>query len=275
MLKGIKSAMEDLDVRSRVIVILRLICAHAPELLSADSKTEKNIVNWEALSSFSWSLWEKVYQKEESLDKQRREYSDVAGILKDLQRLKAYLDTEPYYMSFSIAGFKAKVREYLESIVQKCCLRDLERVKNDLEKYKGSKYDTIRIMQIIENVLTPLACFEGGGMDCFSSVSFLKIAKRVFSVQYTNVEMLYKYIELIQGPPMDESDPGKIIDLTYRPGNTEAQIEKVRNDVEVLLKGTECLSITDIIERLMERYAFSFGAITPCYFLCYWMGERV
>lgn len=274
LLEKIQSAMEDLDAKSRVVVILRLIYSHVSAFSVTGPNMVRNIINWEVLKSFSWSLWEEIYQKEEHLNQQRREYSDTIGILEDLQRLKPYLDTEPHYVSFNMIDFKNKVQEYLKGIAQKCCLRDLEHVKNDLEKYGGSKHDTIRIIQIIENVLTPLNCSEDVGMGCFSPIGFLEIAKEVFSVQYTEAEMLYKHIELLQGPPMDESNPWKIIDLAYRLGNTEKQIENVRNDVESLLKETKCLLITDIIERLMERYAFSFGAITPCYFLCYWIGKE-
>ena len=269
LLEEIQSGAESLSASARVIFILRLIYCHTPRALSF--KEERRVVDIERLQAFSNALWEDIYEKEKNFDEQKCESSDLVKINGEFHLLRGYLEDESHYEGFNTDGFENKVKSYVKNVAQKCSLSDLRRVQTVLERYEGSKYDTEAIIQTVKIALNLPNLTDTIGMGHYSPISFLKIVQKTFSDQCKTVELLYEAEKILQGPPLDKSYFNEIIELMSSCGEFEAKIEKMQNDIETLLNETKTLSITNIIEKLMERYAFSFGAIVPCHFLCYWL----
>ena len=274
LLGEIQTDIECLDVKSRVVVILRLMYTHDSNFWRLDFSSDKNIINWGDLKRFSWKLWQQILEKEGDFAKTPR-YSDQKGALRDVENLESYLDDESHYEGSNTNGFKTRVRTFIKSIAQKCSMEDLDRVQKMLGNYKGSKYDTTQIIQIIKDVLMFPGCFVMYSMGHPSPISFIKIVRNVFAEQYVKAKKLHLCAEALQSPATDASTPEEIYDLLFRCKESEVQIAKIIGDIEHLLTLGENLSIMQIVEKLMGKYAFSLGAIAPCYFLCHWMGKHL
>lgn len=276
LLKKIKAGMEDLDAKSRGIAILQLMYLNSSEVLGVHFSPERNVIDWERLKIFSDNLWREIFVEEGNFGGQtaKRESSDLKGIAEVFEKLEAY-DTS-YEETFDRDEIKRRVENDAKIIVQKCCLADLSSIQEVLKKYEGANFDIVEIMRAIQSVLksscgeTPEEVlnvqdnWKDVDVKVFEGIDFMQCILSV--VQYPS-----DVVALLQGPAIDESDLKKILELIKSPCEAEYKIQEIQDNIEALLSYRATISIMDIIERLMERYAFSFGAITPCYFLAHWM----
>ena len=272
LLKKIKAGMEDLDAKSRGIAILELMD------LGARFSPERNVIDWERLKIFSDNLWREIFVEEGNFGRQtaKRESSDLKGIAEVFEKLEAYLEDISYEGTFDRDEIKMRVENDAKIIVQKCCLADLSDIQQALKKYEGANFDIVKIMRAIESVLqsscgeTPEEVLnvqdnrDAVNVEAFKGIDFIQCILSV--VQYPS-----DVVALLQGPAIDESDLKKILELIKSPCEAEYKIQEIQDNIEALLSYRATIPIMDLIKRLMERYAFSFGAITPCYFLAHWM----
>ena len=279
-LKKIKAGMEDLDAKSRGVAILQLMYLNSPEVLGVHFSPERNVIDWERLKIFSDSLWGEIFVEERKFGGQtaKRETSDLKGLSEVFEKLEAYLEDASYEETFDRDEIKRRVENDAKIIVQKCCLADLRDIQQTLKKYEGANFDIVEIMRAIQSVLksscgeTPEEVlnvqdnWKDVDVEVFEGIDFMQCILSV--VQYPS-----DVVALLQGPAMDESDPEKILKLITSPCEAKDKIQEIRDTVKALLDYRETISPMDLIERLMERYAFSFGAITPCYFLAHWMNQ--
>lgn len=278
LLKKIKAGMEDLDAKSRGIAILQLMYLNSSEVLGVHFSPERNVIDWARLKIFSDSLWREIFVEEGNFGGQtaKRESSDLKGIAEVFEKLEAYLEDTSYEETFDRDEIKGRVENDAKIIVQKCCLADLSSIQEALKKYEGANFDIVRIMRAMESVLksscgeTPEEVlnvqdnWKDVNVGAFEGIDFMQCILSV--VQYPS-----DVVALLQGPAIDESDLKKILELIKSPCEAEYKIQEIQDNIEALLSYRATISIMDLIERLMERYAFSFGAITPCYFLAHWM----
>lgn len=264
----VQADMEDLNSRSRLIVICELMYRHRFSLRGRLVRIkDRNIMDWGELNGFFDHLQKCL------LAKLRRSElrSSFRGIAVDFQKLEEYLSTMPLLETFDIFEFREKIERYVKDIIQKCSWKDLSLIKGGLEKYKGSNSDAVRIVWAMEKALNIENRYKKKKVDCGEMTNFLEFVKKTVASELLLFDA--KTIALFHGPRVDENDSQEIFDLMIfdKDPDFQRELEKILGNIETFLSSAEKISITLLVKKFIERYTFSYRGLGICRYLARFM----